>query len=260
MSYVKSIAYGNNLELYNYEANIKFNGRGGGQVQSRVRLSSVAPNGDTEDNSDEGQESQEEKRRRRDNQRRSSMAFRRLVIANLGITDPPVLITCTYAENQSDLRIAYEDWQSFTRTLRNRYGKSFKYIAVPEFQKRGAIHFHALVWGLPTDLYQTERRTRLVASFWRRGFIDMKQTDGKEEIAGYLSKYMSKSQNDMRLSGSQAYRASRNITRPEVDKDTLLLYVEYKYELVDKVPLIDKTFMTQWLGKGRFRLFKVNKT
>jgi len=250
--YVKSVAYGTNVEIYNYEENIRINGRSGGQIQGRVRVQSVPIDGDSQEES--------AKERRRDNQRRSAMAFRRIVISNLGVDNPPLLVTCTYAENQTDLRIAYKDWNAFTGALRYRYGKSFKYIAVPEFQKRGAIHFHALVWGLPKDVYQTERRTRLVASLWKRGFVDLKETDGKEELAGYLSKYMSKTQADPRLSGWQAFRCSRNVARPEIDKNTMLLYVEHKYDLVDKTPLIDKTFMTQWLGKGRYRLYKVNKT
>jgi hypothetical protein len=72
-------------------------------------------------------------------------------------------------------------------------------VAVSEFQKRGAIHFHALVWGIPPSVVKAERHTRLVASIWGQGFTDMIETDGNSRLASYFAKYMKKAYLDPRM-------------------------------------------------------------
>src|SRR5690606_27837965 len=100
--------------------------------------------------------------------------------------------------------------------LRNKFGKAFSYIAVSEFQKRGAIHFHALFWGLPAEVFSQERQTRTIALIWKQGFVYMKETDGNDKLSSYLAKYMVKTFTDPRLKNKKAYLASRNIKRPKI--------------------------------------------
>jgi len=68
--------------------------------------------------------------------------FRRLVGANL--PSKPLLISFTYNVFMGDITTGYRDYKSFVQALRYRFGKDLKYIAVPEFQKSGRVHFHAL--------------------------------------------------------------------------------------------------------------------
>lgn len=250
MPYIKALVYGKCLELYSYEKDIRpIRGK-------RVSRKSAVDMPDMATATDVAEPSEVQKRR--DNARRAEMAFRRLVLANLQGSLPPILASCTYAANQTDLGVAYEDWKAFIGALRYRYGRVFKYICVPEFQKRGAVHFHALFWGLPSSLCQEERSTRMVASLWGRGFLDIVLTDGNEKISTYLSKYMTKTFSDPRLSGKKAYRCSGNIIRPVTERVSGYFYLEEKYGIgVDNPPCVDKEFLTQWLGKGRYRFYNL---
>lgn len=251
MGYIKTIRYGTNLELYTYEKDIRYYGGKKSSYKGRVMLPNMVE--------DTSVKLLRTVQKRQSNIRRSGLAFKRLILSNLQQSSPPALITCTYAENQTDLNIAHEDFRAFIRNLRIKYGQTFRYITVSEFQKRGAIHFHSLFWGLPDNLCSTERYTRVVASLWGRGFVDCYLTDGDEKISSYLAKYMMKSTMDIRLGFKKAYHCSRNILRPIIDKRAMLVQLEYEYGIgVDNHPLQDKTFMTQWLGKGRYRAYKIS--
>lgn len=249
MGYSKAIIYGSTLELYNYEAHIRAIGGTRRGVESGVRVQGVDKDGIVD--------GQQALQKRQDNQNRSLLAFRRLVIANMGQSTPPILVTCTYATNQTDLGIGYEDWKAFARNVKDTFGKEVRYIAVPEFQRRGAVHFHALYWGLPEGTHITERSTRLVASLWGRGYVDVYLTDGRENLASYLAKYMSKAYFDPRMFGKRMYRCSRNVLRPLVEKNVGMWYLSERYGIgVDNPACVDKSFMTKWLGTGRYRLYQ----
>jgi len=252
MAYNKLIIYGNNLEIYEYEKNLP---ERLGKVQSihasriRVQGMDVGGNNESEREFDEG--------KRSDNSRRASMAFRRLVSANLTKSGNPVLITLTYSENIGSLERAYSDFRAFGQRCRYNFGQSFRYIAVPEFQKRGAVHFHALYWGLPPDIHIRERETRMVAALWSHGFVFIKPTDGNERLSSYLAKYMAKAFTDKRLKNQKAYTSSRNCLRPQVISGFAPVWPILDDWVGDNLPCIEKVFMTKWLGKGRFRLFNL---
>lgn len=255
MSYYKAIIYGDYLELYNYAKNPRVAGRKKRTVQSRADMSVVV------DSERDGEEAQEKYKKRQGNIRHAVSSFRRLVLCNNAESKPPLLITFTYADNQRDLKIAYKDFHACIRAMRNSFGGVFRYIAVPEFQKRGAVHFHALFWGLPESLCAEERSTRVVASLWKRGFVDVFLTDGSDKLSGYLAKYMSKSYADFRLRNFKAYRCSRNVKKPVVEKDLGgTMFLNHVYGIgVDNPPCRDVEFDTQWMGKGRFRLYQLYK-
>lgn len=257
MGYIKTISYGDTVEIYQYEKDITHNGRRG----KKLRTTHYDANLDShvEDRVLSLEQKQE---KRKDNARRASMVFRRLVSANLGESSCPLLISLTYAENFTEIGLAHKDFSSFAGGIRSKFGKGVSYIAVPEFQKRGAIHFHALFWGLDSkELASTERRTRLVARIWNKGFVDLVETDGNHKIAGYLSKYMAKTFCDPRLKGKKAYTASRNIKRPVVEKNAFLepLFMGGLQDVPDLSTaelVIEKEYDTVWLGKGRYQLYK----
>ncbi|HEV7423767.1 MAG TPA: hypothetical protein VGO21_01100, partial [Candidatus Paceibacterota bacterium] len=130
-------------------------------------------------------------------------------------------------------------------------------ICVPEFQKRGAVHFHALFWGLPEEIFLQERKTRMLAGFWAKGFVYLKETDGNEKLSFYLSKYMAKAFIDPRLKNQKCYVASRNIQRPKVIVGASPLWPILEDYGITGEPLVDREYDTKYLGKGRYRLFKI---
>jgi hypothetical protein len=56
------------------------------------------------------------------------------------------LLTLTYRENMCGLDQAWFDLDKFCRLVRERFG-DFIYLAVPERQERGAVHWHLAVKG-----------------------------------------------------------------------------------------------------------------
>ena len=252
MGYNKFISYGNNLELYEYERDIVKLAR-----RKRVRSS----DSDHENLGIDGENTLPQRTlgRRQDNAQRASLAFRRIVASNLGKPPSPLLATLTYGENITDLKTGYRHFSSFIQSLRHKYGKDFRYICVPEFQRRGAVHFHALFWGLPVEVFLLERKARTLAGLWGHGFVYLKETDGHEKLSFYLSKYMSKAFVDERLKNQKAYVASRNILRPVIQSGFSPVWPILDDYQVEDTPVVDKSYNTKWLGKGRYRLFKTKE-
>lgn len=215
-----------------------------------------------------------------DNIRRARAAFRRLVRANLFGTEKPFLLTLTMLEV-----VPYEAssrlFHRFIARLRREEGQYFRYIAVPEFQKRGALHYHLLLWGLPAHYACTgyfakrgkkkyfietcdesracESSTRYLARLWLRGFCDCIETDGHPKLASYLAKYLSKHLSDVRLGGKKAYFCSRNTVRPLSLSSRAEMFDDYKKLIPVDNPLRQFEFDTQWLGRAHYKSFVVEK-
>lgn len=248
MGYNKVITYGDYLEHYEYEKNIEFNGR-----RSKGKRYPLLG---SEDNDDGKQD--RSKTRRQDNAKRTSMAFRRLVLANISEQTMPVLLTLTYKINNKDLYLGYQHFKSFARLVKSRVSPLCKYIAVVEFQKRGAVHFHALFWGIPEVLCQSERSTRFLQGLWGRGFIDIDPIRDRDRVSTYLAKYMVKAFLDPRLSGRKAYVSSRNVSRPYSFGGSFDFYPYLvDYGAVDNSLLEQFEYDTIWLGKGRVKKYLI---
>lgn len=250
MGYNKIISYGNTLEIFEYEREIyRLMGRREEKRKDNSRNENVESSG-------EDMLSKRQLGKRPDNARRSVVAFRRIVASNLGGSARPLLVTLTYRDNFTELNGAYKHHSAFVQSLRHKYGKTFKYISVPEFQKRGAVHFHALFWGLPERLVVRERKAREIAKIWGKGFVFLKETDGDNKLAVYLAKYMSKAFIDPRLKNQKAYTASRNIQRPIIQKGPFPIdFIFEEFNVVGEA-IVDKTYTTSWLGDARYRVFR----
>ena len=72
---------------------------------------------------------------------RSKLQCQRLAKANA--KDWETFITLTFAENEQNIESANRKFRYFVDKVR-RVKKDFKYLCIPEFQKRGAIHYHLL--------------------------------------------------------------------------------------------------------------------
>jgi hypothetical protein len=207
--------------------------------------------------------------RRFDNIKRLRKGFIRLVRANTGRGDANALITLTYSAIV-DIETATRNFNQFTGRLRKVFGDTFRYIGVPEFQVRGAVHFHILYWGLPNerivnesphwtreedigDLGKVERGTRFIQNLWAYGYVDCVPTDGSEKLAGYLAKYMSKAMLDERLLRKRAYYCSRNVYRPDTFAfATLVNYSEMMWGKTAKL-VKNQDFTSDWLGAGNYK-------
>ncbi len=104
------------------------------------------------------------------------------------------------------------------------------YVAIEEYQKRGALHYHLLVGNTTAeelglaDSGKKVRKGRLKGqpiynvTKWRYGFSTVTKIFDTEAVKYYLSKYLTKGQADPRFFGKKRYFTSRNIIRPTVEK------------------------------------------
>lgn len=158
---------------------------------------------------------------------RAKIEMQRLVKSN--IHEFKTFITLTFDTNKntdinindiSDANKKFNIWKTYIKRLKN----DFKYISVPEFQKRGAVHYHLLTnldyntsplllqeiktWNKKSRSYKTGKPIK----GWKYGYSMAIPLEGIN-IVGYMSKYMTKDI-DNRLFGYRKYSCSYNLKKP----------------------------------------------
>lgn len=139
------------------------------------------------------------------NQRRRDM-IRRLACCNFN-NKYDKFLTLTFAENKTDIKECNVLFKAFMRKLKNKYNSNLKYLAVIEFQKRGAVHYHVLL----TIPYVEHK---VLQDLWGNGFIFINAIEHVDNIGAYVLKYITKDNKDKRLMGQKAYLTSRNLIKP----------------------------------------------
>lgn len=145
---------------------------------------------------------------------RSRFELQRLVKTNETIFK--TFITLTFADNISNIKEANKKFAIWRTKVSSIY-KDFAYVCVPEFQKRGAIHYHLLT---NLDIKQSPliiipqqgKKSQYDVKYWSYGFssvFNMKDIN----VVGYISKYMTKDI-DNRLWGHRRYLYSQNLKKP----------------------------------------------
>lgn len=147
---------------------------------------------------------------------RTKFQLQRLAKAN--IEKFKTFITLTFSENIKDIDLCNKKFHSFVTMVR-RIEKEFAYICVPEFQKRGAVHYHLMT---NLDIKQNSliiipqkdgRRNCFDVKYWNNGFSSVEAITS-DKVVSYLSKYMTKDI-DNRLFSKKRYFYSQNLVKPE---------------------------------------------
>ena len=142
--------------------------------------------------------------------------IRRLVDCNYD--DKSSFLTITFKENITDVKLAHNEFEKFMKRLK-RYLKrtKIKYIATWERQKRGAVHYHIILFDVPfMDVNKLEE-------IWGNGFVKINQiakSVKQWEIGVYLTKYFVKDI-DKKERYSNAYSKSRGLIEPNEYKQKL---------------------------------------
>lgn len=244
MAYTKCVQTGAILEIYTYEKEPSSMLRRG-KRRTLHTLESLRPRDRVQ-------------KRRSDSSIRAQKSFRRLVAGNLS-KGAPVLLTLTMLDIVG-IRDAYRCYTAFGSRLRRFYGKHISWLSVPEFQERGAVHFHVLIWGLPYGISTTERNTRRIQNIWSYGTVDLVETNGAPQLATYLSKYMSKTMQDDRLVGQKAYSSTRNIVRPvSTNSSTQIDFLrdEFGINSGDNLPSYEFAYATLFLGRATYQRYDI---
>lgn len=141
---------------------------------------------------DDGEVHEYEKRgdKRTDNAQELRATFKRIrALVNTNCVDPDKIrwITLTYAENMTDTKRLYRDFDSFWRKYKRRWGRA-EYIVVVEPQRRGAWHVHliAIHDGRAPFVPSDE-----LAECWGHGFVKVKAVKDCDNLGAYLSAYLS---------------------------------------------------------------------
>jgi hypothetical protein len=130
-------------------------------------------------------------------------------------------LTLTFEENITDLDYANNELKKWIKRVNYQVFKTkkseMKYVAVIEFQKRGAVHYHILC-NLPYIDVNS------LAETWGHGFIKLNRIKGDkgrfgsdecDNVGAYVCKYMTKDNDDERLIGRNTYLMSRNLDKPQ---------------------------------------------
>jgi len=109
-------------------------------------------------------------------------------------------ITLTYAENMTDSKKLYTDFDKFIKRLRYNYqnDSSIDYLSVVEPQERGAWHCHVLMrFNDLEKIYipnKFDKQNRPIDAplfdIWGHGFVKIKSLKDVDNIGAYLSAYL----------------------------------------------------------------------
>lgn len=146
-------------------------------------------------------------------------------ILNANLDDKSYFITLTFKENIQDYEKANARFHYFIR----KKNKDIKYLVVKEHQKRGAIHFHLIVFDIePNDL------EKLLIS-WNYGFKHSKKITNRYSysIANYLTNYMTKEKNQLVNANKKVFSNSRNLKRPLIISNDIIneILLKHKYNV-----------------------------
>ncbi len=234
----KLIISGKKAELYEYEAPIRIGRKKARKISKRRTKQEIM----TEVRLNERSAFQMEIIRDF-SLRRTRARITRLIDSN---PDLKVFITLTFADNITDLKEANAIFKKFILRLKYKQ-KNFKYLAVPEFQKRGAVHYHLLI--------NFEIANDELAKIWQQGFVMINRVKHVNNLGLYISKYVGKSLFDIRYFGMRKILASKNLEQPIV----ITVFKEVKEFFLTAVgnipPLFDKSYRSDWFGKIRYRLY-----
>jgi len=107
------------------------------------------------------------------------------------------LLTLTFRENVTDVDEAWSCFEYFCKLMRHQFPNRWQYVAVPEYQERGAVHFHVAIKGFFN--VNLVRKLWLRAAGKREGNIDItsprragKNSWNPRRVGNYIAKYISK--------------------------------------------------------------------
>ena len=154
--------------------------------------------------------------------KRAKRDLRRLINANHGQYGDQFtskFLTLTFKENIQDIKQANYEFKKFIQRL-NYYcfgvkKNNLKYTCVVEFQKRGAIHYHVIIYNMPYV------KANDIANVWGNGFIKINKIDDIDNVGAYVAEYLGQAEKgqgkdvaDDRLQGKKSYFSSRGLFKP----------------------------------------------
>jgi len=200
-------------------------------------------------------------------------------------------------ERPTSLADATKHWRKFTMRM-NRVHPEVAFVRIMERHKNGVVHIHAMMWGLPSDLPCTlkkrgyrwvhackpdkhcERKRRLskydfsVAREWGMGFVDVEIARSAEKSAGYMAKYISKSNPDPEFFQRRYFEGNQRFSQlvgEAREKGVFYSTSSYKLGFDGCVQIIQdiwaneastkykSEFDSKWLGHAHYDIYKLKE-
>ena len=196
---------------------------------------------------------------------RAKKDLRRLINANVGQYGKEYIakfLTLTFKENVKDLDKANYEFKKFIQRL-NYYcfgvkKNKLKYTCVVEFQERGAIHYHVIIYNMPYI------KANDIANVWGNGFIKINKIDDVNNVGAYVSEYLGQAEKgqghdieDDRLQGKKSYFSSKGLYKPIEITDKKVVE-----QVADALPLENMTYAAEFenehLGVIRYRQYNIS--
>lgn len=155
-------------------------------------------------------------------------------IINTNVTDVRKIrwITLTYADNMTDTKQLYHDyerfWKRFAYHCRKHGMQTPEYITVIEPQGRGAWHIHGLfIWQTKAPYVPND----VLAKLWRHGYVSIKQPQNCDNMGAYFVAYLT----DIPLADANAL--------PDTDKVQAYIAASIVGSSVDPINKNDKKIL-----------------
>ncbi|HSH51909.1 MAG TPA: hypothetical protein VK982_09335 [Bacteroidales bacterium] len=136
-------------------------------------------------------------------------------ILRLNLNPYSSFLTLTYKSNQQDYIKAYNDFKKFIMRLKTALKEAPKYLQVKELQKRGAIHYHIVIF----NPRFRELPYKKIYEIWRHGAVHIKPIDdfditAPERIGNYIGSYLTKKTKNGEIAlCKRIYSTSRGLKR-----------------------------------------------
>lgn len=190
---------------------------------------------------------------RDDNVKRARSNLRRLINSNPQLNR---FLTLTFKENIKELENANPFFNSFIKRIKRRY-PNFKYVAVPEFQERGAVHYH-LLCNLPFVPVEE------ITFIWGNGFAFLRKVDSVTNMGAYMSKYLSKQNFSPRYFRKRKFFYSLDVERPLIFEsldDIAFFFINlfYKYNLsnLSQILIYENQYLTDFVGMLKYKQYSL---
>lgn len=152
----------------------------------------------------------------------------------LNCNDFDFFVTLTFNKNKIDRLNDNETRKSFGNFIKDlkRYYFNMIYVAVPEYHKKGGLHFHLLVGKVTASELGLVDSGKVVkngrckgqvifnVTKWKNGFSTATRVLDNNAVKYYLSKYLTKGKVDPRFFNKKRFYVSQNIERPVIEKQT----------------------------------------
>ena len=186
---------------------------------------------------------------------------RRLALMNFSGSSK--FLTLTFKENVQDILYADEMFRKFIMRFKYHFGMDkLKYLAVREFQKRGAIHYHLICDWNQEMTSETEIRhyERLLGEkIWGHGFVDIKPIDHVDNVGAYIIKYMTKNVMVEVFKGRKIYLCSQGLDRPLVYNEEEAEEIIKAYNLGQKKEVFTNSYESEYCGQIAYKEYNLKR-